>query len=425
MKKIYQFVLTIFFVINLAVPISWIIRSDETQNVSVVEARNLEALQPAATPNLQRVIGLINSGNYFDAGKILLNLYMNASFVEKFERATSDQFPYRMLIIESSKILDRWIIKLVYSFTEDSTYPADMTSDIYYDIENNQLLDPLNIFDTNSIRNINLRIENYKNLINAHPDLNFYLYYHQNIEDSEFHPLSPYFANADNGQSINYFEDRLPDGLILKKFMLTDMNDHMKYYYRTDHHWNVNGILRAYRDIYTMLSMNYPEISPILDHNQIINYPDIEFLGRMARLTLFPIEGDNFSTEIVDFPPHEIKIDGQEINEMPRVKYLKGNYSKNPYINHYNEFYGNVSGIVEYTFKNNSNRNLLIIGSSYRYALDPLLASHYNKTYCVDLRSYTDFSLSDFLETHNIDDFLIVGENSVLFQDIEYWSIGE
>jgi len=425
LKKIFSFVLTIFFLLILAVPVLWVVKGNEPQEVSLVEARNLAAIKPASTPNLQRALNLINEKKYFDAAKILIDLYTNVSFIKNFERVVSDQFPYRMSIIEFSKALDRWIIKFVYSLTDDPVYPADMTSDIYYDSINDQLLDPIIRFNANTMENINLRIENYENLLNLHPEKNFYLYYHQNIEDSEYHPLNPYFPEADKGQSIKYFENRLPEGINFEKFLLTGMNDHLKYYYRTDHHWNVNGILRAYEEIYGMLSRNFHGISPILDHNQIVNFPDIEFLGRMARLTFYPIEGDNFSVELVDFPPYELVMDGNTIKEMPRFDYYEGNYSTVPYVNHYNEFYGNVAGLTEYTFENGSNRNLLIIGSSYRYALDPLLASHYNKTFCVDLRSYRDFSLSGFLVSHRVDDILIVGENNVLFQDTAYWMIGE
>jgi len=103
---------------------------------------------------------------------------------------------------------------------------------------------------------------------------------------------------------------------------------------------------------------------------------------------------------------------GQLVNEHPRLAYFAGDYSTIPYTNQFNEFYGKVTDLIEYTFDNDSDKNLLIIGSSFRNALDPLLASHYQ-----------DFSLSKFLEEHDVNDILIVGDDEVAFEDIEYWKI--
>jgi hypothetical protein len=82
-----------------------------------------------------------------------------------------------------------------------------------------------------------------------------------------------------------------------------------------------------------------------------------------------------------------------------------------------------VTDLVEFSFENDSGRNLLILGSSFRYALDPLLASHYNNTYGIDLRYFTDFSLSEFLAENNVDDVLFIANNHILFQDLENWTI--
>jgi hypothetical protein len=405
------------------VPVSWLTNIGASPEESVVEARTLVALEPASNPNLGRALDFIEQGNYREAAEILINLYTSASFVNKFERATSDQFPFRMPIIQFSKALDRQIIKIAYSFLKDSAIPADMTSDIYYDRTNNQLVFSPNLFDEAAREAIDERINNYEDIIQSHPDKNFYLYYHQTLENSEFHPLSASFTYSDKSQSIGYFEENLPENLIVKKFMLEGMEDHLENYYRTDHHWNVNGILKAYGDIHDMLASNYPGISPMLEHKDIIKFPDIEFLGLMARRTFYPIKGDDFAVEIVDFPTYEMKVNDQLIEQNQRQTYFEGNYSNVPYTNHYNEFYGYVTNYTEYTFENDSNRNLLFIGSSYRYALDPLVASHYKKTYCVDLRYFTDFSLSEFLAEHEVDDILIIGDNDVAFEDLEYWKI--
>jgi len=407
----------------IAVPIYWLTKGESSTDKSIIESRNLAALRPAGAPNLQRGLNLISEGNFFEGIKLLIDLYTSTSFIQKFETTTSDQLPFRMPIINFSKALERKIINFTYGFIDDTIIPADMTNGIYYDAENNQLLQPVNLFNPDTRVLIDERIENYAELIWNHPEQNFYLYYHQIIDDSEFHPMVKYFPEADKGQSIEYFEENLPEGLTLKKFLLNSMDDHLKYYYRTDLHWNVFGLLHAYEEIYDLLSIDYTDISPMLEIKNIFTFPDIKFLGLMARLTFYPIDGDNFSVEVVDIPPHEMIWGGQLVETNSRSVYFKDEYSRIPYVNHYNEFYGYPTDLIEYTFENQSDRNLLIFGSSYINSLEPLLASHYKKTYCVDLRRDTDFSLSKFLEEHEVDDILIVGDYKVAFQQNEYWFI--
>jgi len=381
------------------------------------------ALKPASSPNLQHAVDLIREKKYLEAAEILIDLYTSSSFVSKFETATSDQFPFRLSIIQFSKALERAIIKLAYSFTTDSITPADMTSDIYYDPEYDQLIYAPTLFNKSTREFIDERITNYENLIETHPEQEFYLYYHEILENSKFHPLNQFFTEADKNQSLEYFENNLPEGLWFEKFMLNSMDDHLKYYYRTDHHWNVYGVLRAYEEVYNMLSQNYSDITPMLEFENIVEFTGVEFLGSMARETFYPIEGDDFMVEVVDFPPFEMIKSGQTVNEHPRYAYFAGDYSTIPFTNQYNEFYGKVTDFIEYNFENSSNRNLLIIGSSFRNALDPLIASHYHKTYCIYLRFYTDFSLSTFLSERDVDDILIVGDDEVAFEDVEYWKI--
>jgi hypothetical protein len=425
LSKLQKYLLTLFFLILLAVPGYWLLKGKTSSETSVVEARQLVALGPTGAPNLKRSIELIQKGALWEGVRGLIDLYVNASFVSKFETAASDQFPLRMPIIEFSKALERKIISLPYAFVSDPVFPADMVTGIYFDSENNQLLQPVTRFNDSAQEIIDERIDNYNALIQAHPEQNFYLYYHQTLHNSQYHPMAPFFPDADNGQGIRYFEDNLPEGLVLKKFMLSGMQDHLDYYYRVDHHWNVNGIFRAYDEIYEMLAENYPDITEKLNYQKIIEFPDINFLGYMARKTFYPVKGDVFKVELVDFPPHDMLWSDQIVKNDPRKAYFDGEYATIPYTNHFNAFYGNVTDLIEYTYENDSDRNLLIIGSSFRNALDPLLASHYHKTYCIDLRYFRNFSLSDFLANHKVDDILIVGDNVVAFHDIAYWKIGE
>lgn len=423
MKKTSFNVLILFFVILMAIPISLPFQAMAARQNAVMKQGRLERTAAQVAPNLTFALGLLQEGKIGEGLEVLTNLYTSSAFVEKFERLITEKLLFRVSAIRFSRAIDRTIIKSTYAFTTDSIIPADMTSGIYYDHKNDQLLYTPEPFNKQVKQMIDARIENYAELIRNHSDQNFYLYNHETLKFSKYHPLVGLFTEADAGQSLAYFEQNLPAGLTFEKFPLTSLEDHLNYYYRTDHHWKVNAMIRVYEEIHEMLSKNYPEISPPLKFSKLITFPDIKFLGHMARLTLYPIQGDDFVVEQLTIPEHKVIWNGREIEDTGRQAYFEGNYSTVPYINHFNEFYGQVTDLIEYTFDNGSDRNLLIIGSSFRNSLDPLLASHYRKTYCVDLRYNTDFSLSAFLSEHQVDDIVIVGENDVAFEEVEYWKI--
>jgi hypothetical protein len=210
MKQITAFVLTLFFIILLALPVSWITNLGSEPEESIVEARTMAAFVPVSNPNLSRAISFMQEGNYRAALNIIFSLYTSASFVNNFEFATNDQFPFRLPIIQFSKALDRLIINMTYSLIKDTIIPADATSDIYYDSSNNQLVFAPTLFTNSTIANIDERIQNYQEIMNAHPGKNIYIYYHQTLHNSEFHPLADVFSDADNGQGIAYFEKIYP-----------------------------------------------------------------------------------------------------------------------------------------------------------------------------------------------------------------------
>ncbi len=423
-NKLYRWVLVLFFVIVFAVPIFWLTRGKSTAEVSVIEARTLAAMPAKSFPNLKLGLELIKQGELFEGAKIFYGLLTNSSFVQKVENATSDQFPLRMPAIAFSKAIDRSIVNFAYSFTADEITPADVTTNIYYDRKDQQLIFSPSIFDENEKEQIDLRISNYQEIIETYPEMSFYLFYHQTLRYSPHHPLNDIFENADKGQALTYFEKSIPLGLAFEKFVLANYEDHLKYYYRTDHHWNIYGILKAYDKIYDLISKDYVNISPKQQYKKIVSFPEIEYLGNNARQTFYPIKGDLFEVAQFDLASYKLVEDGNEVDFDRTEKYISGNYSKIKYTDHYNAYYGDVpAGLIEYTFDNVSERNLLLFGSSYSAPLQPLLASHYKQTFCVDLRYYTNFSMSEFISKHDIDDVLIIGDNPVAFQDVEYWLI--
>jgi hypothetical protein len=420
MKKMSQFLLLIFFFIVTSVPVYWLTKGDAAPEVSIIEARILE-LPEKSYPTLKIALDYIREGRPEQAIALVWGLFTGGSLQTKFDSAARDQFPLRMPLIMFSKAIERQIIQFAYAFTNDTVIPADMTSGIYIILEDEALIYPPSTLDASRFDQIDERLDNYVELTTTYPEINFYIYYLETMQFSRFNPLNKYFAKADNGQGLEYFQSHLTDQINLGFLLLEGFEDHLTNFFRTDHHWNTNGILRGYNGIYQLLSSNYEGIPPMLTPSAMITFPGIEFLGTFARRTLYPLTGDPFTGFEAEFP--ECKTFNQGIEGVfdHREEYLAGEYSTTPYTSHYGLYFGTQTGMLEFDCETETERNILVIGDSYVRPLIALIATQYDHTYFVDLRQEAGFTLSDFLTDHQVEDILLVGGNEVLFMDTEEW----
>jgi hypothetical protein len=420
--KKYNLILVLFFLTIFSVPVIWAIRGEVTPQKSLIEGRTLKVFPSLSVNNFEKSVKQIFQGEFSKARKLFFDQFISRTYQVKVEKATADQFPGRIHAIQAAKLVDRMIIELSYLPLDDVAIPTDMHSTLYVIKDKSLIIYGPARYNKSISDIIDQRIANYQTLINLNPDINFYLFYHQRLSYSKYNPLNKFYYNPDLGQAFTYFEKNMPAKLILGKMMLSSFADHEKYYYKTDHHWNVHGALQAYDIIYGMLKQNYPKISPALIHNSFITFPGVEFLGSLDRETFYPIQAEKFEVANIDLPLFKIIEDGQEIEFNHSKEYLAGEYSTEPYVNHYGEYFGEQKALLDYVFENGSDRNLLIFGSSYTRPLHPLLAYHYHHTYIIDLRNYKDFSMSTFLSNHKVDDVLIIGDNTVAFDDL-IWKI--
>lgn len=422
MRKISRCFLFTFFIIILSLPVYWLLGGKPASQVSIVEGRVL-ALPEKSYPTLQIALDYIREGQLGDAFTLVWNLYTGGSLQRKFDAAATDQFPLRMPLIHFSKAFDRQTISLAYAFSNDAVVSADMTSNIYIIPNEEALIFPPGILDQQGYTNMDERLINYDQISSLYPNINFNIYYVETLAYSQVHPLNRYFANADKGQAIEYFKSNLTDRIELGVMPLDGMKDQLANFYRTDHHWNIYGILEAYNGIYELLKQNFVNISEKFTPDELYTFPDIEFLGSLARKTLYPITGDPFTVYIGELANCIVSDNGIEGKYDCRDEYLVGNYQTTPYLDHYELFFSTQTGLLEYNCETTTNRSILVIGDSYSRPLIPLIAQHYQQTFFVDLRQVPEFTLSNFLDDHSVEDVLVVGDYEVVFIDTEVWSI--
>jgi len=395
----------LFYPIILMVPVLWLFNVGAMGMQSELENRNKAAFPVIAIKTLWK-----------DWQKDGDNL------PTQIQRAASDQFPGRLNLILLAKRIDRLAISTAYALLPDAAIPAERKGDIYTMRDHSLLVQRPDSFNPDLQHDIDLHIENYQYMIDHYPEINFQVFFIDTLKASSFHPANNFFWDADAGRCLDYFEAHKPDELAFSKLELGSIEDHTRWFYRTDHHWNVNGILESYAIIHAMLKKHYPEISPMLVPARLITFEDIYFSGSHARSAFDTELYDQFIVEDLNFPPFIILQNNKVTAYNHRVEYLNGNYSTVSFSGHYGAFYGLDAGMLEYVFENDFDRRLLIIGSSYTNAIEPMLAAHYYHTYAVDLRHYGKFSFSEFIKDHPVDDVLMIGDCSVVARTLG-WEI--
>jgi len=413
--------IVVFFLALLVVPAFWIARQGNWERVSEVEGRNLVVFPAIPWREFPNDLYRLLNRETLDESETIFQSLFDGSFRNDVETAGVDQFPYRLSVVAAARAIERIQIHTAYAPLQDVAIPASL--DTEYLIMRHEP-----VFIQEPVPNgyvsqntIDARIRNYQELISAHPDMRFFVFYLERMAFAPYNPAKDRFPESDSGSSYQYFLENKPVRLYLSDLRLKNYEEHKEYFFKTDHHWNSRGAWEGYSLIYDMLADQFPEISPKLELEAFKVIKGADFCGSYARRTLVPCTPEPFEVALVDVPPYQTIIDGQVQPYGHREEYLAGSFEKERYTNHYAAYYGNVIDLVEYRFENSSPRNLLLLGNSYSQAAQLLIASHYRTTYVIDFRDYSEFDLSEFLAAHPVDDVLILGD--VIVYGSESWLI--
>jgi len=243
------------------------------------------------------------------------------------------------------------------------------------------------------------RIEDYNKTFDALPDTEFFLYYIEKETD----------VNLETNEKIPFYTT-LRDSLNLPAenmacFEINNFEEFLLYFYETDHHWKYTGSYKGYGEVMELLGCEDPLLEPV----ELVTMPG-EFSGSKASMSGVMFS-ESFSAYRFSYPRMEIISNGYPAADYGNQDgYLSGLWGAPTY----GEFYGWDDGEVVFDTGRPEREDILIIGESYDNAILKLIASHYNRTYSVDLRYYAgsmgkSFSLRDYLQEHEIDKVLLIG----------------
>lgn len=176
-------------------------------------------------------------------------------------------------------------------------------------------------------------------------------------------------------------------------------NQTEQIYYKTDHHWNMNGAYIAYNEICREMAIK-PMNSEYYRKEVIDNFYGTSYANSAYWFT----KPDTLEMWKSDVNVSVKIFEGEEIiesNSMFFEKHLNTEDKYSVYLdgNHpYTEIINN---------DNNNGETLLVVKDSYAHAVTPFLAEHFSKIVMVDLRYYKK-PLSEVISSNNVTSLIYV-----------------
>lgn len=352
----------------------------------------------------QKEISVIENKTLMKIPTPSVDSYMQGKFQEDLETGIIDQF----LFGEEIKFtFSKTQASLINKFQKDiMTFFSQKNTTTNY--HNSKSYIPISQ-DVYTYKNDNYMIfkprtfnENLKKDIN-----HFTTMYNQKLKDVE-----SYFYFINQSKSIDF--DHINNDIyeyIEKKLQFTGSSclkinsyeQYKDYFYQTDHHWNYKGSYQGYKDIIQMIYPNDQVLEPVNTKTF-----DTYFYGSNARKTSLYTNKEKFTVHQFQTKEHDTYINGQKTQYGNEESYFSGHYSTVDGYNHYRDFYGGDFAEVIYDYKQEDKDNLLIIAPSYSNAINKLIASHFSKTYIVDLRYNQSFDIDSYMKEKNIDKVLVM-----------------
>ena len=355
-------------------------------------------------------VGLLNSLlnaddiNYYEnrtaykMPKISLKKMLDKSFQDEVELAFSDQIPLATVMKKGYNFLHNVTSNMVsdigFKNNCSNRYISLGSSTVSFGCDKNLVYLPSYITDAKSA--YDERIENINKVI-ANTTIDTYIYYIEKDTDINF------TTNEKTG-IFEYLKTNIHTDKIYK-YEINNFGEFKDRFYKTDHHWNYKGSYLAYTELVKILTNDEP-----LKYINAVCL-NSNFSGSKANFSgASRFYKEEFCAYEFDFPDYDIFINGEKEDYGNQEYHLQ---KPEAYVT-YGSFYGGDNGEIIFDNHDKTKENILIIGESYDNALLKLLASHFNKTYSIDLRNYArennqEFNYKEYLKKNNIDKVLLIG----------------
>ena len=242
------------------------------------------------------------------------------------------------------------------------------------------------------------RAENINSAMASVTGPEYYVYYIEKDTDMEF-------GSGKKMGQYAYLEGLIDKSLCkVGAYEVNSYEEFCRWFYKTDSHWNHVGSYRGYTELLGFLEAEGEAMVPGGEFMAGERFSGSKAITTRSRYIIT----EDMPAYRFDFPDMLITVNGEtETDYGQQNEPLSGRPG-------YGVYYGGDAGEVVFDMSAPERENLLIIGESFDNAILKLLATHFDKTFGVDLRYYShymgeEFSLGDYVEKNEIDKVLFFG----------------
>ena len=331
--------------------------------------------------------------------------YLSTDFQDSMEEALADQVPFSQYFKKVFNIL-RFQYQRVMLLPKVEQHP---TLCFHYKgvslIDGYMVYEPLDLGknEETMLALAQKRIADIKECGRVNPQTEYYLFYVESDRDYDFET-----AETNDLYSFITRNMKLPENRI-GRLRIDSMEKYQEIYFKTDHHWNCYGAYEGYRELMALLGVEEELLKPVDE-----TADSMWWAGSKAAEVGFREYKEPFPVCRYDYPSMEIFVNGNPSTELePQEAVFSGEMDSSSYGN----YYGGIEGEVVLDTNRPERRNILLLGDSFDNAIRKLVASHFNKTFSVDERTYEEdmgepFILAEYVQKNDID--IVVYDGDIL-----------
>jgi hypothetical protein len=239
--------------------------------------------------------------------------------------------------------------------------------------------------------------------------------------------IYPSYINEQVGvKNQKYFMSHLPrpiHGINLYQYFKDTYSEKQleSMYFKTDHHWNIDGAFAGYQKMITDMSATSKlfEGKPVEKENlKLVCNQKSDFVGTL-NLRLYSIV-DTSDEKICYYDPFFNSKNGKVTAKQiygPVLTNINDIYASG--FQREKVFYGHLFtwDLPEINFEyqhTGNNLHLLVLKDSYMNPIQPFIAQHFNKTSILDIRHYHEKTVAQYIKDNKIDIVLIAYNDSNL-----------
>lgn len=392
MKKYYRYITSIFTII-IIFSVSLLSSLKQDEEISILEGRKLQLIP-------WRSVFVTEKNNY----RWFLKKILDGNYFKMWNDYFNDQIAFREEMVQEYTKIQKGLKKSYIN----GVYLGD--NGYMFSIPNEEINEAI----------IEKKKEYFNSIKGEFQQSSIYLaaYPSKDMIYSKSLPIEHY-------QSQQTWLEKLLSQIDEEKVKVLNLYDFMKdkedLFYKTDHHWNMNGTYLGYENLIKLISKEFPEVGQPKDKDFFtIETYDKVFVGSDGR-KVGQLVKEQEDIQVYRSPEEEkfnVKINGEEA-KFYYLEEINSHKYNNDYLVYING--DNAETIVENT-KANNNLTIAIIGDSMDNPLIPLMAENFNKIYSFDLRRYKE-NITSKLHELNPDIILINGLASGFFSDVPLFKI--